>query len=315
APGPLVGWVGSCVTIPCSFNYRAGWTIRAVSWTRDGDQTVYHSDEARVHADFKGRTRYLGDLQHNCSLQVAGLRTSDQGTYCMNLHTLSDGKKYKWTSDQRQELRVSGNQLLSSTPSSTQGPWITSERPSLRRRMEPGPSLTCSVGAACPHHLSWYDHDGAWWSPGQTLGRAGVTELRISPSQLDPGAALRCQVDGYRDEYAPTGVRVTAAPGTSPQEGESVTLTCSYTCSLPAPNSYAWYRGGRQLGGSQQEMVLKSIAAEQAGEYHCQAANGLGQSLSPPITITVQWVGGWWSGMVGGRHLGECRGVANDFSL
>ncbi|XP_074794383.1 B-cell receptor CD22-like [Natator depressus] len=258
--------------------------------------------------------------------------------------------------------------------------------------MQPGPSLTCSVGAKCRHRPSWYDRDGMWRSPRQTPGRSGTTELRISPSQLHPGAALRCQVDGYRDEcdsdqsqplgtvapnvprvevswpagkaalregdgftlrcqaaalwpvagyvwshgdvwlpgtgqdlrvekaavsdggsyacgvwvsgpgwgylslsaresvevqHAPIGVRVTAAPGTSPQAGESVTLTCSYTSSLPAPNSYTWYRGGRQLEGSRQEMVLKSITAEQAGEYRCQANNGIDQSPSPPITITV----------------------------
>nr|XP_048684241.1 sialoadhesin-like isoform X2 [Caretta caretta] len=222
----------------------------------------------------------------------------------------------------------------------------------------------------------------------QTPGGAGASELRISPSQLDPGAALRCQVDGYWDECdsdqsQPLGtvtpnvprvailwparkaalregdgftlrcqaaalwpvtryvwsrgdvwlpetrrdlrvekaavsdggnyvcgvwvsgpgwgylslsaresvevqrVHVTAAPDTSPQAGASVTLTCSYTSSLPTPNSYTWYRGDRQLGGSQQEMVLKSITAEQAGEYRCQADNGIGQSPSPPINITV----------------------------
>ncbi|EMP42226.1 Cytoplasmic tRNA 2-thiolation protein 1 [Chelonia mydas] len=66
--------------------------------------------------------------------------------------------------------------------------------------MQPGPSLTCSVQATCPHHPSWYDRDGARRSPGQTPGRSGATELRISPSQLHPGTALRCQVDGYRDE-------------------------------------------------------------------------------------------------------------------
>ncbi|CAM4629445.1 unnamed protein product [Lepidochelys kempii] len=35
-------------------------------------------------------------------------------------------------------------------------------------------------------------------------------------------------------------------------------------------------------------MVLKNITAEQAGEYCCQANNGIGQSSSPPITITVR---------------------------
>ncbi|CAM5124657.1 unnamed protein product [Natator depressus] len=388
-PGPLAGGTGSCVTIPCSFTYPAGWTVRAVIWKRDKDQTVYHSDEARVHPEFEGRARYLGDLQRDCSLRVSGLRPSDQGTYRFRfkvvrtgssdrwmMRAAGDGRTESWESDPGQRLRVSDDLC----------------QPSLGLRIQPGPSHTCSVQETCPHRPSWYDRDGARRSPGQTSGRSGASELQISPSQLDPGAALRCQVDGYRDEcdsdqsqplgtvapnmprvevswpagkaalregdgftlrcqaaalrpitgyvwcrgdvwlpgtgqdlrvdkaavsdggsyacgvwvsapgwgylslsaresvevqHAPTGVRVTAAPGTSPQEGESVTLTCNYTSSVPAPNSYTWYRGDQQLKGSRQEMVLKSITVDQAGEYHCQANNGIGQSPSPAINITI----------------------------
>ncbi|KAM9114655.1 uncharacterized protein ACDP82_019288 [Pangshura tecta] len=72
---------------------------------------------------------------------------------------------------------------------------------------------------------------------------------------------------------------------------------CSYNSSLPTPTSYAWYQGGQKLEGSQQEMVLKSITAEQAGEYHCQAANGIGQSPSPHINITVQFAPPIWASM------------------
>ncbi|CAM5176479.1 unnamed protein product [Eretmochelys imbricata] len=389
APGPLAGWTGSCVTIPCSFTYPEGWRVWAVSWTRDGGQTVYRSDEARVHTEFEGRARYLGDLQRDCSLRVSGLRPSDQGTYHFRFEVVRPGSSDGWT------MRAAGDGRTDRWTSEP-GQWLRVSdylcQPSLGRRTQPGPSLTCSVGATCPHPPSWYNRDGTRRSPGQTPGGAGASELRISPSQLDPGAALRCQVDGYRDEcdsdqtqplgtvtpnvprvevswpaqkaalregdgfilccqaaalrpiaryvwsrgdvwlpetrqdlrvekaavsdrgsyacgvwvsgpgwgylslsaresvevqHSPTGVHVTAAPGTSPQAGESVTLTCSYTSSLPAPNSYTWYRGGRQLGGSRQEMVLKNITAEQAGEYRCQADNGIGQSPSPPINITV----------------------------
>ncbi|CAM5134399.1 unnamed protein product [Natator depressus] len=376
APGPLARGTGSCVTIPCSFTYPVGWTVWAVIWTRDEDQTVYHSDEARVHPEFEGRARYLGDLQRDCSLRVSGLRPSDQGTYRFRFHAAGFVRTDRWTSEPGQRLRVSDDLC----------------QPSLGLRIQPGPSHTCSVQETCPHRPSWYDRDGARRSPGQTSGRSGASELQISPSQLDPGAALRCQVDGYRDEcdsdqsqplgtvapnmprvevswpagkaalregdgftlrcqaaalrpitgyvwcrgdvwlpgtgqdlrvdkaavsdggsyacgvwvsapgwgylslsaresvevqHAPTGVRVTAAPGTSPQEGESVTLTCNYTSSVPAPNSYTWYRGDQQLKGSRQEMVLKSITVDQAGEYHCQANNGIGQSPSPAINITI----------------------------
>ncbi|XP_043357883.1 sialoadhesin-like isoform X2 [Dermochelys coriacea] len=371
APGPLAGGTGSCVTIPCSFTYPAGRTVSAVTWTWDRDQTIHHLAEVHVHAAYKGRARYLGDLQHNCSLWVAGLRPGDQDTYGFRFHAAGDGRTDSWTSDLVQQLSVSAHPC----------------QPALGRRMEPEPSLTCSMGAACPHRPSWYNRDGTRWSPGQTLGGTGATELQISLSQLDAGVALRCQVDGYRDECdsdesqplgtvtpnvprvevlwpagkaalrggdgftlrcqaaalqpvagyiwsrgdvwlpgagqdlrvekaavsdggsyacgvwvsgpswgylslsaradAPTGVRIKAVPGISPQEGESVTLTCSYTSSLPTPNSYTWYRGGQQLEGSRQEMVLKSTTAEQAGEYRCQADNGIGQSLSPCINITI----------------------------
>uniref|UniRef100_A0A674J8V2 Immunoglobulin V-set domain-containing protein n=1 Tax=Terrapene triunguis TaxID=2587831 RepID=A0A674J8V2_9SAUR len=108
APRPLDGWVGSCVTIPRSFTYPAGWTVSAVSWTRDWDQTVYHHlDEGRDHAAFKGRARYLGDLQHNCSLRVAGLHPSDQGTYRFQFDVAGEGSNNKWTSDPGQRLNVS----------------------------------------------------------------------------------------------------------------------------------------------------------------------------------------------------------------
>ncbi|XP_039369215.1 sialic acid-binding Ig-like lectin 12 [Mauremys reevesii] len=107
APGPVERWAGSCVTIPCSFIYPAGWTVSAVIWTRDGNQTVYHSDEARVHAAFKGRVRYLGDQQDNCSLRVAGLRPSDRGTYRFRFYAASDGKSDTWTGQPGQRLSVS----------------------------------------------------------------------------------------------------------------------------------------------------------------------------------------------------------------
>ncbi|CAM4629373.1 unnamed protein product [Lepidochelys kempii] len=118
APGSLAGGAGSCVTIPCSFTYPAGRMVWAVSWTRDKDQTMYRSDEARVHVDFKGRARYLGDLQHDCSLWVAGLRPSDQGTYRFRFHAAGDGRTDTWGSEPGRRLRVSGNQVPSSTPNS-----------------------------------------------------------------------------------------------------------------------------------------------------------------------------------------------------
>ncbi|XP_065430593.1 B-cell receptor CD22-like isoform X2 [Chrysemys picta bellii] len=154
-------------------------------------------------------------------------------------------------------------------------------------------TLTFSYTSSLPTPTSyaWYwggrQLGGSWWEMVlKSIAAAQTRRYRRQATNqilysLSPAMIITAQ-------YAPTGVCVTAAPGTSPQEGESVTLTCSYTSSLPAPTSYSWYRGGRQLERSRREMVLKSITAEQAGEYRCQAENGIGQSLSPPITITVR---------------------------
>ncbi|XP_065430098.1 sialoadhesin-like [Chrysemys picta bellii] len=288
APGHVARGAGACVTIPCSFTYPAGWSVSAVSWTRDWDQTVYHSDEARVHAAFKGRARYLGDLLHNCSLRVAGLRPSDQGTYRFRFEAVRNGSSDGWTGMPGQRLNVSDDRC----------------QPSLGRRREPGPSLTCSVGAACPHRPSWYDQDGARRSPGQTPGGAGVTELRISPSQLGPGAALRCQVDGYRDEcdsdqFQPLGtvtpnvprVEVSWPAGKAAlREGDGFTLRCQGAA--PRPPGYVWSHGDVWLPEARQDLRVDKAAGSDGGSYACGvwvSGPGWGYlSLSARESVEVQ---------------------------
>ncbi|CAM4629400.1 unnamed protein product [Lepidochelys kempii] len=153
-------------------------------------------------------------------------------------------------------------------------------------------TLTCSYTRSLPAPNSY-----TWYRGGRQL-EGSRREMVLKSITVEQAGEYRCKADNGIGQspsppinitvlYAPTGVHVTAAPGTSPQAGESVTLTCSYTRSLPAPNSYTWYWGDQQLKGSRQEMVLKSITVEQAGEYRCQANNGIGQSPSPPINITV----------------------------
>uniref|UniRef100_A0A8C3F5F4 B-cell receptor CD22 n=1 Tax=Chrysemys picta bellii TaxID=8478 RepID=A0A8C3F5F4_CHRPI len=296
APGPQAGWVGSCVTIPCSFTYPAGWNVRTVIWFwtrdrdhRDTDPIVYHSVETRVHADFKGRARYLGDLQHNCSLRVVGLRLSDNGTYRFRFYTARYGKSDTWLGQPGLQLNVTGNQVPSNPalpvsqanfccspplPPALIVPPSRVPRLGSSGLLSPKPRVQILPAIPMPPYL--------FWPPGATWVRPCPLPAALDPFPLwprSPPVSLRSRpMSPSHPTDAPKGVHVTAAPGTSPQEGESVTLTCNYTSSLPAPTSYAWYRGSHQLEGSQQEMVLKSIAVEQAGEYRCEADNGISHS-------------------------------------
>nr|XP_042704039.1 uncharacterized protein LOC122173469 [Chrysemys picta bellii] len=171
--------------------------------------------------------------------------------------------------------------------------------------MEPGPSLTCSVGTACPHPPSWYDRDGVWPSAEQTLGRAGETELRISPSQLDPGAALRCRVVGYRDECdsdqsRPLGTvtpNVRRVEGLWPagkaalREGDGFTLRC-WAAALRPITGYVWSRGDVWLPEAGQDLRVDKAAVSDGGSYACGvwvSGPGWGYlSLSARESVEVQ---------------------------
>nr|XP_042702309.1 uncharacterized protein LOC122172969 [Chrysemys picta bellii] len=171
--------------------------------------------------------------------------------------------------------------------------------------MEPGPSLTCSVGAKCPHRPSWYDRDGAWRSPEQTPGRARATELRISPSQLDPGAALRCQVDGYRDECdsgqsQPLGTATPKLPRVEVlwpagqaalREGDNFTLRCRAAV-LRHVAGYVWSRGDLWLPEARKDLRVDKAAVSDGGSYACGVwVSGAGWgylSLSARESVKVQ---------------------------
>ncbi|XP_067411476.1 sialic acid-binding Ig-like lectin 8 [Emydura macquarii macquarii] len=291
--GPLAGWVGSCVTIRCSFSYPAGENVTAVNWILDGDQTVYHSDNDCIDPAFQGHVRYLGDLQNSCSLRLAQLRLSDRGTYRFRFETVRDGEKKLWTSKPEQ-LKVSASPC----------------QPRLGRRMDPGPTLICSVPDLCPHRPFWYDADGAQWSPGQTPAGKQMTELPISPSRLPLGVALRCQVDGYwdgcgSDQPQPPGpvspnvpsVKILLPGGKAAiKAGDGFTLRCQAGALGPGA-VYIWSRGDVWLRGDRQDFHIDKANISDGGSYSCGVrVSGPGWaylSLSARESVEVQGYG--WS--------------------
>ncbi|KAL6481945.1 hypothetical protein MHYP_G00100250 [Metynnis hypsauchen] len=71
-------------------------------------------------------------------------------------------------------------------------------------------------------------------------------------------------------------------------EGDNVTLTCKTTCSLTDRPTFIWYRNGRPLSSSTDQLHLQSVSREDAGRYHCAV---LDQNLqSPEVTLNVRSV-------------------------
>ncbi|KAL7845355.1 hypothetical protein AOLI_G00235470 [Acnodon oligacanthus] len=68
-------------------------------------------------------------------------------------------------------------------------------------------------------------------------------------------------------------------------EGGDVTLTCKTTCRLTVRPTFTWYRNGRPLSSSTDQLRLQPVSGEDAGRYHCAV---LGLS-SPEVPLNVRY--------------------------
>uniref|UniRef100_A0A8C2UD47 Cartilage intermediate layer protein n=1 Tax=Coturnix japonica TaxID=93934 RepID=A0A8C2UD47_COTJA len=72
--------------------------------------------------------------------------------------------------------------------------------------------------------------------------------------------------------------------------GQSVSLCCN-AVGTPAPDRYLWYHNGSLLDPSmyryKNNLILKNLNREQAGEYYCKAVSDGGSAKSQPATLSV----------------------------
>lgn len=103
----------------------------------------------------------------------------------------------------------------------------------------------------------------------------------VSPRAPDP-TPTSCLAD------APRGVEVLLSPsGRNILPGDLVTLTCQVNSSYPEVSSVQWTKDGAQLEARSRVLQLSQVAWSDAGIYTCQAGNGLGSSVSPPVSLHV----------------------------
>ncbi|KTF73588.1 hypothetical protein cypCar_00047265 [Cyprinus carpio] len=75
----------------------------------------------------------------------------------------------------------------------------------------------------------------------------------------------------------------------SVKEGDSVTLTCNSSCSLPQKTTFIWYKNTQRLTtGTMKEnqLQLQSVSRDDAGNYQC-AVSGYEHLISPPVYFNV----------------------------
>ncbi|XP_039972936.1 sialoadhesin-like [Xiphias gladius] len=287
-PSSVEGLPGSCVVIPCSFNYpNPGKRVTKFTgiWTEETSLIVYHPVKSKIVQQYKNRAELLGDItQRNCSLKIDPLQQSDRGPFYFRIE-IADHNNFSYKDNKVSITMISKlNIAVSVKEEIVEGETVLA---------------SCSVSPSCPtsppvfrwshsgkeHFHSLNFDDGQW--------KATAT-LTFHPTRADHNKPLLCairHIGGQEQEtskllkvkYTPVNVKVEYKPDV--KEGEAVQLKCSSDAHPPA-SSYEWHNEtGAQL--HQGNLYTLPNVSRHMGPLYCTAINTLGQGKSSPVQLSV----------------------------
>ncbi|XP_065136668.1 sialic acid-binding Ig-like lectin 13 [Paramisgurnus dabryanus] len=187
-PKSVVGLSGSCVVIPCKFNYPDGKTDNEFTgiWYKDASDVIYHKETSKIISKFKDRTTLLGDLHHkNCTLKINSLQHNDAGPYMFRIeikdfkYLYKDNKVSITVKDSPEQPIISVNDKVMSQKETT---------------------ATCIVSHSCPSdppQITW-NHNGVPTSQSQSQDHGQwrlTSSLSFTPSREDHNKPLNCSAN------------------------------------------------------------------------------------------------------------------------
>uniref|UniRef100_A0AAV2MG07 Ig-like domain-containing protein n=1 Tax=Knipowitschia caucasica TaxID=637954 RepID=A0AAV2MG07_KNICA len=188
-PPSVKALVGSCVVIPCSFDFPP--PDKEVSqftgiWTDSTSHVIYHPETRKSLVQYQNRTDLLGDLRHkDCSLKIDPVQTGDKGPYRFRIEIA------QYTSYSFREKTVSITTSIEPEPVkfSVKGEVLEAE----------SVSAQCSVSHSCPLYppLVTWTHSGHVQLQHQQTGGATWTTtstVRFQLRRTDHHKPLRCTV-------------------------------------------------------------------------------------------------------------------------
>ncbi|DAA22990.1 TPA: sialic acid binding Ig-like lectin 1, sialoadhesin [Bos taurus] len=299
SPETVKGMKGSCFVIPCTFSFPASVNVPdgiTTIWYYDYSgrrQVVSHSTKPQlVEARFQGRAQMVGNPELRvCNLLLKDLQPEDSGSYNFRFE-ISEGNR--WVDVKGTAVTVTEELIMPTVASLAE----------LHEGMEV--DFNCSTPYAClqePVTLRWQGQDPAR-STTSTLQKFEPTgihhqeTLHMALSWQDHGRTLSCQLSAANHktqreihlqvQYAPKGVEILLSPsGRNILPGDLVTLICQVNSSHPQVSSVQWVKDGTRLKNRSRVLQLPRAAWADAGVYTCEAGNGVGSSVSPPVSLHI----------------------------
>uniref|UniRef100_A0A4W5RK91 Ig-like domain-containing protein n=1 Tax=Hucho hucho TaxID=62062 RepID=A0A4W5RK91_9TELE len=283
-PSSVSGLQGSCIVIPCSFNYpepEKKPSKLTGTWFKNQYDYIYHPDSSNVITDYRGRTELVGDLwQKNCSLRIDRLNHSDIGPFTFRIE-IEDHTKYSYINDK-----------VSIAVSSSPDPPSLSVREEVK--VEEEVSASCSVFHSCPseHPLFTWSHSGTASVHSQQLAKGHwevTSSLNFSSTITDHNQPLICTA-AYRGgkmvnssktlnvKYPPV-IKVGSAC-----TSDISTVTCLCIVDSVPPGTVEWSHPAGPLPSTSMErhgsvtMVALQRALGSSETVHCHAHNTQGNA-------------------------------------
>ncbi|XP_047453763.1 sialic acid-binding Ig-like lectin 13 isoform X4 [Mugil cephalus] len=198
------GLIGSCVVIPCSFDYPQPENKQVSSytgiWNNDANQPIYHPVKEKIMEQYRDRTTLIGDVRHkNCSLKIDNFRSSDGGPFYFRIE-MENYEKYSYLNH-----RVSISTMNEPQPVAL----------SMVEEMMEGQTVSpsCSVFYSCPTSppVFHWSHSGDQRFHSQLLSDGqwkATSTLTFHPTHADHKKSLQCSVQMHNGKPLYTGSKV-----------------------------------------------------------------------------------------------------------
>ncbi|XP_030606482.1 myelin-associated glycoprotein-like [Archocentrus centrarchus] len=292
-PPSVKGLLGSCVVIPCTYNYpnppNEVQNFTGI-WYDGKAQAIYHSDASQILEQFRNRTQLLGDIsKKNCTLMIDNLQQSDGRPFYFRIEI----KGYDQYSYLNKKVPLSVNELdLSVQEELKEGQTV---------------SASCSVSHSCPTYplaFHW-SHSGEQRDQTKQLHEGqwnSTSTLTFHPNRTDHNKPLQCRVTYHGGKHQETSqtLKVKYAPeikASSKCSSEGDTVKCECIVESEPPSTVLFVLADRILQSSKVEKngsVTTETLQTDSGSVkfvHCVAINVMGNAnlmLPLPVNDNMQ---------------------------